>query len=71
MTGREFEKLRESLGVTQAALADLLDVEARTVRRWASGASDVPLAVALLMTFWGKNGIPGVPKPRAGKRKPR
>lgn len=42
MNGAELRVITEYLGLDQSALADYLDVSARTVRRWIAGATPVP-----------------------------
>jgi DNA-binding transcriptional regulator YiaG len=44
------------LGMTQVGLARTLKVNAATVRRWISGASPIPEAVALLLKEWLASG---------------
>lgn len=46
MTGAEFRILREHLGLTNAWLADHLDVAERSIVRWGDGASPIPVGVA-------------------------
>jgi transcriptional regulator with XRE-family HTH domain len=45
MTAAEFRVLRESLGLDQRTLADVLDVQPRAVERWEAGRSVLPAGV--------------------------
>jgi DNA-binding transcriptional regulator YiaG len=49
MTAAQFEEARNTLALTQAQLARLVAVEPRTVRRSASGESEVPIGVAMIL----------------------
>lgn len=49
MEGKELKKMRESLGLTQSGLAEILDVKPNTVARWENGVLDVPKTVELAM----------------------
>ncbi len=49
MTSDAFRAHLVRLGLTQVGAARLLKVDARTVRRWATGDCDVPESVALLL----------------------
>jgi DNA-binding transcriptional regulator YiaG len=42
MTAEEFRSAIEVLGLSQLAAAQALEVDARTVRRWALGEREVP-----------------------------
>lgn len=47
MTGAEFKTIRESLGLSAQALADILGVsQERTIRRWEDGSRAVPVGAA-------------------------
>lgn len=46
ITGAELQTLREGCGLTREDLAQLVDVQARTVKHWESGRSGVPADVA-------------------------
>lgn len=66
------DRLRECLAVlhwSQRGLADWLDMDERQVRRWASGASATPPAVAAWLERWAEfaqaNPAPEVKQPRA------
>lgn len=48
MTGAELQTLREAAGLSREALAELVDVEARTVKHWENGRAGVPADVALV-----------------------
>lgn len=45
-TGAELQTLREAAGLSRDALADLVGVQARTVKHWEHGRSGVPADVA-------------------------
>ena len=49
MTGDELKKRRNALELTQAQLAELLDVKPNTVTRWENGVLVVPRTVELAM----------------------
>lgn len=51
MTAIEFRKHLDRLDLTQAAFARLVDVDVRTVKRWASpnDAIEIPRAVEILL----------------------
>ena len=49
LKGLQLKKLREALKMTQKDVGWFSGVEARTVRRWESGASDVPLVVLIAL----------------------
>lgn len=52
MNKKEFTAARASLGLSQAALARLLQVsDGRTVRYWESGQRSVPGPVSVLMSW--------------------
>ncbi len=51
MTGKQFKKLRESIGYTQAKLAKELDLYIRTVSRWETGELPVPKVAELSLRF--------------------
>lgn len=53
MTPREFKRARQTLGLTLSNLADILGVDARTVRKWEaehgnSARPPSPMAVKVL-----------------------
>ena len=48
MTPEQFKQHRESLNLTQQQLADLWGNDARTIRRWESGQTNIPTLAA-----WG------------------
>lgn len=55
MTPAQFKVIRETLGLSQAALALLLQMGAdggRTVRRWELGERSIPGPVAVLMRLF-------------------
>jgi transcriptional regulator with XRE-family HTH domain len=49
MNGDELKERRNALGMTQAELAEILDVKPNTVARWENGVLAVPQTVALAM----------------------
>ncbi len=49
MEGNELKAKRESLGLTQTELADILGVKMNTVYRWESGILSVPTSIELAM----------------------
>ena len=55
MTPDEFRTARKALGYTQQSLADLLGVDARSVRRWEAGERELnPTACRVLI--WLRDG---------------
>lgn len=57
MTPKRLAYCMECLDLTQETLAQLLDCTDRTVRRWLSGAGEIPRAVALLLELMIDHGI--------------
>lgn len=57
MTAEGFRAALEEHGLTQLAAGDLFDVGERTVRRWATGAVDVPRSVDLVFRYWRRFGV--------------
>jgi transcriptional regulator with XRE-family HTH domain len=49
MEGEELKEKRTALGLTQAQLAEILDVKPNTVARWERGILPVPRTVELAM----------------------
>lgn len=49
MEGKELKQKRETLGMTQTELADILGVKMNTVYRWESGILSVPKSIELAM----------------------
>lgn len=49
MTGQELKEYIEKIGATRQEIAQLLDVDYRTLSRWISGESPVPRMVELLI----------------------
>jgi DNA-binding transcriptional regulator YiaG len=49
MGGKELKKMRESLGLTQVKLAEILGIRSNTVARWENGVLIVPKTVELAM----------------------
>lgn len=52
MNANAFVGALAALGLTQAALARILDLDKNTPNRWATGERPVPNAVALLLEAW-------------------
>lgn len=48
MTPEEFKQRRKSLDITQQELADMWGHDARTIRRWESGQTEIPK-----LAWWG------------------
>lgn len=55
-SGAMLKSLRHSLDLSVNDLADLIDVNERTIRRWEDG--EAPKAVIMLLRMWRKYGIP-------------
>ena len=51
MTADEYRTAIETLGLSQIEAARLLDVDARTSRRWASGEREVPLPAVRFLQY--------------------
>jgi transcriptional regulator with XRE-family HTH domain len=49
MDGKQLKEMREKLGLTQAALGEILDVKPNTVARWENGVLAVPKTIELAM----------------------
>lgn len=49
MEGIDFKKKREGLGLTQAKLAEMLEVKPNTVARWENGVLAVPKVAELAL----------------------
>jgi hypothetical protein len=49
MTPDAFRSELDRLGITQVGAARFLDVDERTVRRWATGERPIPKAVTMLL----------------------
>ena len=52
MTSASFVAARKRLGLTQPQLAEILDVNYRTISRWETGDVSIPIPVALLIQLW-------------------
>ncbi len=52
MTPEKFRHVMRLLGLTQAATAELLQVDVRTVRRWVSGERKVPGPAIAALECW-------------------
>lgn len=62
MEGSELKAKRESLGLTQTELADILGVKMNTVYRWESGLLTVPKSITLAMETVERNHKAGTNK---------
>ena len=49
MTPEQFRDTLGALGITQARLGRLLSLDKNTANRWATGSTEVPQAVAVLL----------------------
>jgi len=45
------------LGLTQAQLASFFGVDDRTIRRWTSGASAIPISIAMVLRLLARHEI--------------
>jgi transcriptional regulator with XRE-family HTH domain len=64
LTSREFRATLKRLGLSQAEVARLFDVDVRTVERWAAGGVHGPTAILLWLLQAGiisLNDVEGVP----------
>jgi transcriptional regulator with XRE-family HTH domain len=64
MTAKQFRATLKQLGLTQAQLARLFNVDVRTVRRWAAGDVHGPTAILLWLLEAGiisLDDVEGVP----------
>lgn len=52
MTQTDFTAALDALGMTQARLARLLDLDKNTPNRWAKGLARIPKPVEVLLTIW-------------------
>lgn len=57
MKGAQYQKLIDSLGLSQVDSAIMLGVNDRTVRRWVVDYVPIPHAVAILLTLMKKKKI--------------
>ncbi len=57
MTTKQFRSALTQLELSQAELARHIDVDPRTVRRWASGEQPVPKVVEELLKAWRDLGL--------------
>lgn len=65
MKGKELKVRRTALGITQAQLAGILDVQPNTIARWENGVLNVPRVVVLALETVERS------FPKAGKSKRR
>ena len=49
MTGEQYAKAAEALGLTREQAAETFGVHERTIRRWIAGTSPVPKLVEVLL----------------------
>ena len=52
MTAEEFKAIRRELGLSSAQLAAVLNVNARTIRRWEDGTGLPPNPIAVRVMDW-------------------
>ena len=57
MTTKQFRQALKQLGLSQMELARQIDVDPRTVRRWATGEHPVPKVVEELLKAWRELGV--------------
>jgi DNA-binding transcriptional regulator YiaG len=55
MTGDEYRKILDKLGLNQTQAAQMFDVDARTIRRWLAEDVTIPLATATLLRLMIKH----------------
>ena len=72
MTPQEFKRARGQLGLSGSQLAEILNVEERTLRRWEAGSNELgPNPIAVRVVRWMVDGFrpPEWPdSPRYAKR---
>ena len=51
MSGTEFRKLRQAMGLSQEALSELIDVSARGIRRWENNEVSIPKLAELALRY--------------------
>ena len=51
MSGKEFRKLRESIGYSQGKLSKEIDVSIRGISRWENGDVSIPKIAALALRY--------------------
>jgi transcriptional regulator with XRE-family HTH domain len=49
MTATELRSTRKAMGLSQSTLAERLNVDIRTVRRWENGERDIPPLLSLAL----------------------
>jgi hypothetical protein len=54
---RKFSALLKVLDMSQTQVGRFLDLDGRTVRRWASGDRPIPIAVEIVLTYMARNGL--------------
>ena len=57
MTPAELRVARERLGLTGDAIAELLDVDPRTCRRWEAGTGPIPTGVERQIAEWESEAV--------------
>ena len=66
---KELRALRDSFGLTQAAMAQLLDVASSTYYKWEAGKVAAPLMALELMRCWAREEAQGKRSTKPSKRK--
>jgi plasmid maintenance system antidote protein VapI len=56
MTANQFNKALDTLGIGQTELANALEINDRTIRRFAAGEWPVPIPIAMLLNLMLKTG---------------
>ena len=51
MSGSEFRKVRQAMGLSQDELSEKIDVSARGVRRWENGEVAIPKIAELALRY--------------------
>jgi DNA-binding transcriptional regulator YiaG len=57
MTPSQYRKALNTLGLSQEALARLLEITGRTSNRWMAGDVPIPKSVSLVLLYWIKTGV--------------
>jgi DNA-binding transcriptional regulator YiaG len=60
---KEVAAIRESLGLTQRALGDLLGYSYRAVQQWEGEQRETPIAILYLLRIWADKRCPSWAKP--------
>ena len=64
MTPQDMSAARAALGLTQSALADYVSLSTRQIKRYESGATTIPGALARLLTILIDGKKPKLPRPK-------